>query len=222
MTALLLLIACAATPKTAPPDTDGAVDSTETGADTDSALEPDSDTPGPSDDTGGDTAPDTDRRGEVIVHLFEWRWDDIAEECERWLGPAGFAAVQVSPPQEHAFIDGAPWWERYQPVSYQLAGRSGDRAAFEAMVARCAAVGVDIYVDAVINHMAWGGGIGSGGTVYGDYTYGDHYTPENFHDCCRGIEDWGDREEIQSCELATLPDLATEQAYVQQQLSGYL
>lgn len=30
-----------------------------------------------------------------IVHLFEWRWADIAAECERFLGPNGFGGVQV-------------------------------------------------------------------------------------------------------------------------------
>ncbi|KAG2461336.1 AMY1 amylase, partial [Polypterus senegalus] len=30
-----------------------------------------------------------------IVHLFEWRWADIAEECERFLAPNGFGGVQV-------------------------------------------------------------------------------------------------------------------------------
>lgn len=30
-----------------------------------------------------------------IVHLFEWKWDDIAAECERFLAPHGFAGVQV-------------------------------------------------------------------------------------------------------------------------------
>jgi hypothetical protein len=30
-----------------------------------------------------------------IVHLFEWKWLDIAAECERWLAPKGFAGVQV-------------------------------------------------------------------------------------------------------------------------------
>lgn len=30
-----------------------------------------------------------------IVHLFEWKWDDIALECERFLGPKRFAGVQV-------------------------------------------------------------------------------------------------------------------------------
>ena len=31
----------------------------------------------------------------AIVHLFEWRWADIAAECERFLGPNGFGGVQV-------------------------------------------------------------------------------------------------------------------------------
>jgi alpha-amylase len=25
----------------------------------------------------------------TMVHLFEWKWDDIAAECERFLGPKG-------------------------------------------------------------------------------------------------------------------------------------
>ncbi|HET7457262.1 MAG TPA: hypothetical protein VFJ74_06385, partial [Gemmatimonadaceae bacterium] len=73
--------------------------------------------------------------GDVFVHLFEWKWTDVASECETHLGPAGFAAVQVSPPEEHAVITGAPWWERYQPVSYSIdRSRSGTRAEFVDMV----------------------------------------------------------------------------------------
>ena len=54
----------------------------------------------------------------VAVHLFEWKWPDIAQECESFLGPKGFAAVQVSPPNEHAVVENFPWYQRYQPVSY--------------------------------------------------------------------------------------------------------
>jgi hypothetical protein len=32
----------------------------------------------------------------AIVQLFEWKFNDIAEECERFLDPRGFAGVQVS------------------------------------------------------------------------------------------------------------------------------
>jgi alpha-amylase len=31
----------------------------------------------------------------AIVHLFEWKWNNIAEECERFLGPFGYGGVQV-------------------------------------------------------------------------------------------------------------------------------
>lgn len=33
---------------------------------------------------------------DTIVHLFEWKWSDIANECETFLGPKGFGGVQVS------------------------------------------------------------------------------------------------------------------------------
>jgi hypothetical protein len=32
----------------------------------------------------------------TAVHLFEWKWTDIASECERFLGPYGFSGVQVN------------------------------------------------------------------------------------------------------------------------------
>ncbi|HEY1533582.1 MAG TPA: alpha-amylase family glycosyl hydrolase, partial [Polyangiaceae bacterium] len=95
--------------------------------------------------------------GSAFVHLFEWKWTDIAAECENYLGPAGFAGVQVSPPSEHALIATYPWYQRYQTVSYSLAqSRSGTAAEFADMVQRCARVGVGIYVDAVINHTTAG------------------------------------------------------------------
>ena len=85
--------------------------------------------------------------GDVFVHLFEWKWTDIASECETVLGPAGYKAVQVSPPQEHSITPSFDWSERYQPVSYSVArSRSGTGAEFADMVSRCNAVGVGIYV----------------------------------------------------------------------------
>src|SRR5439155_6492591 len=92
--------------------------------------------------------------GDVFVHLFEWRWADIAAECETVLGPASFTAVQISPPEEHSIVPSHDWSERYQPVSYSIDhSRSGTRAEFIDMVNRCNAVSVGIIADAVINHM---------------------------------------------------------------------
>lgn len=79
---------------------------------------------------------------EGIVHLFEWRWLDIADECERFLAPKGYGGVQISPPNENVIIAGRPWFERYQPISYKLITRSGNERDFLEMTRRCNAVGV--------------------------------------------------------------------------------
>ena len=159
----------------------------------------------------------------VMVHLFEWPWQDIARECEMVLGPAGVAAVQVSPPQEHAVIDFSPWWQRYQPVSYQLKSRSGNREEFIEMVNRCEKVGVHIYVDAVLNHMSFlSEGVGSGGYAIEKYSYPFLYSDQDFHNCRHGINNGGDRWQVHNCDLATAPDLATETEWVRSKLSGYL
>src|SRR3982750_2343340 len=81
---------------------------------------------------------------DVIVHLFEWPWASVAGECATTLGPKGFGGVQVSPPQEHVVLPGSgyPWWQGYQPVSYQLTTRRGDRAALASMGSACTAAGV--------------------------------------------------------------------------------
>ncbi len=40
--------------------------------------------------------PNTAPNRHTAVHLFEWKWADIANECERFLGPYGYAGVQVN------------------------------------------------------------------------------------------------------------------------------
>lgn len=159
----------------------------------------------------------------VFVQLFEWSWDDVAQECENFLGPKGYSAVQVSPPQEH--IQGSQWWTRYQPVSYQLNSRSGDAAAFANMVSRCNAVGVDIYADAVFNHMANGSGTGTAGSSYdsGSETY-PIYSSNDFHDTCTiNSGDYSsDAWRVRNCQLVGLPDLDTGASYVQQTVADYI
>ncbi|ODN02193.1 Pancreatic alpha-amylase [Orchesella cincta] len=169
-----------------------------------------------------------------IVHLFEWRWDDIAEECERFLGPNGFAGVQTSPVHENAVINDPfrPWWERYQPVSYNvLTTRSGTEQQFASMVRRCNAVGVRIYVDAVINHMT-GGGVcctGTGGSTFsGPNKQYPEYSAQDFNDrsTCPsgsgGIENYNDPIQVRNCELSGLRDLAGGKEYVRQHIADFL
>lgn len=164
----------------------------------------------------------------AFVHLFEWRWPDIAQECESFLGPSGFTAVQVSPPSEHALLPGYsfPWWQRYQTVSYTLESRSGTRAEFIDMVSRCRAAGVGIYVDAILNHTtAQISGTGSAGTKFSKYEYPDLYEKADFHSpVCQiqGADYTTNAEHVQRCELVSLADLDTSSPTVQAKLAAYL
>ncbi len=165
----------------------------------------------------------------AFVHLFEWKWTDIAKECETFLGPKGFAAVQVSPPNEHNWVatgDGAPfpWWMRYQPVGYSLdTSRSGNRAQFVDMVNRCNAVGVSIYVDAIINHMSGGNsGTSSAGNAWTAKNYPRvPYGTNDFHTTC-GINNYNDSGNVQNCELSGLQDLNTGNSYVRGKIADYM
>lgn len=162
-----------------------------------------------------------------MVHLFEWAWTDVATECETFLGPKGFAAVQVSPPMEH--IQGSQWWTRYQPVSYKFVSRSGDEAAFKEMVKRCNAVGVYVIIDAVINHMAAGSGTGVAGSTFGNRQFAAaafgqndfHHSPGNPSTNC-AVNNYADKNNVQSCDLVGLSDLCTGCSYTKSRLVSYL
>ncbi|MEU8840738.1 carbohydrate-binding module family 20 domain-containing protein [Streptomyces roseus] len=157
---------------------------------------------------------------DVTAVLFEWRFDSVARACTDALGPAGYGYVQVSPPQEH--IQGPQWWTSYQPVSYKIAGRLGDRAAFKAMVDTCHTAGVKVVADSVINHMAAGDGVGTGGSSYTKYGYPGIYSGSDMDDCRATISDYQDRANVQNCELVQLADLDTGEDYVRGRIAGYL
>ncbi|XP_025086169.1 alpha-amylase-like isoform X1 [Pomacea canaliculata] len=171
---------------------------------------------------------------QVIVHLFEWKWSEIAKECERFLGPWGFCGVQLSPPMEHVVITSPPypWWQRYQPVSYKLVSRSGNEEQFADMAKRCNAVGVRIFVDSVVNHMSGteNKGQGSGGTSFDgpSLSYpGVPYSAQNFNPrskCPSGdghVNNYGDPNNVRNCYLLSLSDLDQSQDYVRKKIIEY-
>ncbi|MGP3947173.1 alpha-amylase [Streptomyces sp. 7N604] len=157
---------------------------------------------------------------DVTAVLFEWRFDSIARECRETLGPAGYGYVQVSPPQEH--IQGGQWWTSYQPVSYKIAGRLGDRTAFRNMVDACHGAGVKVVADAVINHMTAGSGTGTGGSSYTKYDYPGTYSGFDMDDCRSQVSNYQDRYNVQHCELVELADLDTGEEYVRSRIAAYL
>ena len=177
---------------------------------------------------------------QAIVHLFEWSWDAVADECTKVLGPKGFCGVQVSPPMEH--IQGGQWWTRYQPVSYKLESRSGNRQQFINMVNTCNGVGVmyvqylllivrltlllRVIIDAVVNHMSGRGasGQGTGGSGFDGQSQrydGVPFSSLDFHQPYCDIQNYGNAEEVRNCYLVSLNDLDGGKQYVREKVSAY-
>jgi alpha-amylase len=172
----------------------------------------------------------------VTANLWEWNWKSIGGECSV-LAAHSYTGVQVAPPQNSLkrteLGSGSdtilhPWWEVYQPVTYELTSRMGTEDQFKAMVTKCRKAGVKVYVDAVINHMTGQGKTSYGGVDYKPYHYPD-YGPNNFHfttgECPSsdgGIQDFNNKLQVFKCNLVGLEDLRTETDKVQDTLADYL
>ncbi|KAI0691440.1 glycoside hydrolase [Cytidiella melzeri] len=161
---------------------------------------------------------------DVIVQMFEWTWDSIAAECTNFLGPAGYGFVQASPPQEH--VTGDQWWTDYQPVSYILTSKRGNRDQFANMINTCHNAGVKIIADTIFNHMTGeDSGTGVAGSTFTHYNYPGIYEDQDFHHC--GLEpddnivNYDNALEVQTCQLEGLADLATDTEYVRGRLAEY-
>lgn len=157
------------------------------------------------------------------VQLFQWTWPAIGRECPT-IADVGFGFVQTSPPQES--ITGPAWWTSYQPVSYRLESKLGTRAEFAAMIDACHRAGVAVVVDAIVNHMAAGDGVGFAGTVYHHFEYPGLWTAADFHHCGLTPDDdianYMDDRQVQTCELVNLADLDTSRPNVRDRLRQYL
>jgi alpha-amylase len=107
-------------------------------------------------------------------------------------------------------------------VSYQIAGRLGNRASFQNMINTCHRAGVKVIVDTVINHMSAGSGIGTGGSSYSKYNYPGLYSSFDFDDCTSDINNYLIRWNVQHCELLGLADLDTAEEYPRRAISRYM
>lgn len=157
---------------------------------------------------------------DVTAVLFEWDFTSVAKACTDRLGPDGYGYVQVSPPQER--LQGEAWWAAYQPVSYKIGTRLGDRADFKHMVDTCHSAGVKVVADAVINHMTNASGTGSAGSRFTKYDYPGTYSAYDMDDCKADISNYQDRWNVQHCELGGLADLDTGEEYVRGRIATYL
>lgn len=164
----------------------------------------------------------------TLVELWEWRFDEVAEECESFLGPNGYGGVLVSPVWEQELISDPVVNNRYSLISYKILTRYGNEAQLADMIERCNSVGVRVYVDCNIGVTGFPyKGVGFGGTPFDgkNKSYpGLPYTMKNFNDgssCLTvsgEIEDPEDRFQLRNCMITGLNRLDNGQKYVQDKI----
>ena len=157
----------------------------------------------------------------VIIHPFQWTYDNIAKECTEYLGPAGFDGVQISQAAEHKNAGGA-WWGTYQPVNFKnFTTMVGNEEQLRAMIKTCNEAGVKVFADAVINQKA-GDGVGTGGSTFGNYNYPDGFTSDDFHhnNCSIG-NNYSDAWVVRFCDLSGMPDIATDNDSTRNKIADY-
>jgi len=105
-------------------------------------------------------------------------WSANSGWARKDLPGADFAA------SEHAVL-AVPPVQRYQTGAIGLISRAREtEAEFIDMVSRCNVAGVQVYADAVINHMTPASGTGSAGSGLHQYGYPTCRTSRDFHSAC--------------------------------------
>lgn len=88
------------------------------------------------------------RKGQkgAIVELFMWPHTDVEKECAI-IAKMGYMGVKLFPAQEQLMSfetfsnDLNPWYFAYQPVSYRLQGRMGNRDQLRSAIHTCRSLG---------------------------------------------------------------------------------
>lgn len=174
---------------------------------------------------------------DVILHAFNWRYQDIASRAGE-IARCGYGAVLFPPPM-YSDENGSEWWQRYQPKDYRvLRSNLGRKADLVAAIQALQAVGVRPYVDIVFNHMAnesrpdhfeFPGRAEleryareresfESDKLFGNLDEG-FFDERDFHPGV-DITDWSDDDQMVNRELSGLPDLVLSISVVKKQIEA--
>lgn len=88
---------------------------------------------------------------DTILHAFNWKYSDVTANANQ-IAEAGYKKVLVAPAMKSS---GSQWWARYQPQDLRtIDSPLGNKQDLAAMITALKGVGVDVYADVVLNHMA--------------------------------------------------------------------
>lgn len=153
----------------------------------------------------------------IIIQMHMWSFNNIKSKLPE-LAAAGYKAVQVSPIQ--GCIRGTEWWALYQPTNQAIGNPLGSRDDFKALCSEAEKYGIDIIVDAVMNHMA-NNGKGRedewSSQVVDEFKNWDYY----HHVGQNSTPDYKDRYRTTQGGIG-MPDLNTQHPAIQQKAINFL
>ncbi len=167
--------------------------------------------------------------GSAVLHCFNWSYNNIKAALPD-IAKAGYTAVQTSPVQRpkdysSSYTDTAnQWWKMYQPLGLSIAANGttwlGTKAELTSLCTEADKYGIKVVVDIVANHLA------NNGTDGGTYSYlnsaveSDLKNSSYYHTNNTRVND-DSRYNITQYHLG-MPDLNTQNSYVQQKALGLL
>lgn len=165
-------------------------------------------------------------QGAPILHAWNWSLDNIKNELSN-IYNAGYKAIQISPmqPQKDKY-DGRwedQWWKLYQPLGFKIAESNqsvlGDKNQLKSLCESADRLGIDIIVDVVANHLAE-----KNGHLHDDIQNFEReiYSKSLIHSYSSSVIGDSNQENILHGRLGGLPDLQTENSYVQQRVVSLL
>ncbi len=163
----------------------------------------------------------------TILHCFSWKYSDVTKELQR-IAEAGFTSIQISPAQtdlldmtgwyteEGERLKGTPWYEIYCPAQLAFCdnGVFNHRQDLIELCEEADKYGINIIMDVVGNHMMrW----------YHEDLSDELSKDEYWHDNNgKSVSNYSRRKNITFNNVGTLPDLNTENKYIQQLTVEYL
>ncbi|AHG43543.1 hypothetical protein N018_10220 [Pseudomonas syringae CC1557] len=161
------------------------------------------------------------------VQMFHWRWNDLAKECSSAIGPIGYGAIQISPPQASKVA--GHWWDIYQPVNFNsLDSRMGTESELKSMISACHAAKVRVYADIVMNQVAGDSSAtfkSTDGSEWDSQSLAyPQFSQNDFHGACyiEPADYQNNAAKVRDCRLNNLPDLNQSSSYVQGVAVNYM
>lgn len=153
----------------------------------------------------------------IILQMHMWSFNNIKSKLPE-IAASGYKTIQVSPIQ--GCIQGSEWWALYQPTNQAIGNPLGSRSDFASLCAEAETYGIDIIVDAVMNHMANNGDNKKDEWSYqvvDEFKNWDYY----HHIGQNSTPDYKDRYRTTQGGIG-MPDLNTQHPDVQQKAINFL